>query len=157
MRPLIGIAIGTALAVLVSCASTPPKSPVDYTGPQGRDAIKSVVAENIDQVQQCYAHRLVREENFQCRLTYAIEIDSTGHASEVKLKTANGCKASSPIVSCIKKAIGSWRFHPPVDGEAIEVNYPFVLRKQPTDHMPASVPAKSDAPAAAQDEAPTLE
>ena len=145
-RKLISVVLSIELALLPGCSSAA-KKPVDYAGPEGRDAVKAVVTENLEQVQRCYASRLEREENFQCRLTYTIEIDGKGRASAVQLKGANGCKASSPIVSCIKNAIASWQFHPPADGEAIEVNYPFVLRKQPSDRIPAAMPVAPTAPA----------
>lgn len=114
---------GMALAALTAMFETDPKS----AGRLDKDAIRKVVADNIDEIRHCYNEGLVRDPQLAGRVVVTFVIGTSGAVSSSQV--AESTVRDVQVGNCIATTVGSWTFPAP-EGGSVTVTYPFVLEPE---------------------------
>lgn len=94
-----------------------------------KDAIRTVVRANIDQIRQCYNDGLARDRTLAGRVTVRFEIDMAGAVRRARVHATTLPLWARYVDRCIVRAVRRWQFPAPEgDGDGtVVVTYPFVL------------------------------
>jgi hypothetical protein len=98
--------------------------------PEGKtlsqEAISRVINERKKSVSICYQQSLRGNEDLRGKLEFTVTIERTGAVSRASIETT--AFKGTKLARCIANKIRDWRF-PPFEGEAQQVQVPFVLEK----------------------------
>ncbi|MCP3686855.1 MAG: AgmX/PglI C-terminal domain-containing protein [Gammaproteobacteria bacterium] len=97
---------------------------VSISGGLSRNAVKSVIDENMADIVFCYETALVNDPGISGKVIYEWKVKLSGNVGEVKVKSSS--VKSDSLHGCISSSIASWRFPSP-QGSAVFVSYPFVF------------------------------
>ncbi len=97
---------------------------VSISGGLSRNAVKSVIDENMADIVFCYETALVNDPGISGKVMYEWKVKLSGNVGEVKVKSSS--VKSDSLHGCISSSIASWKFPSP-QGSAVFVSYPFVF------------------------------
>ncbi|MCA9581434.1 MAG: AgmX/PglI C-terminal domain-containing protein [Myxococcales bacterium] len=96
----------------------------DCSGSVAPAAALAVVRSNNQQVRTCYERRLKVNHQLQGTVRVTLRIDRTGNVSATQ---TGGSLKDPEVLSCIRRAAGSWKFPVPEGGACAIVQAPFNL------------------------------
>lgn len=111
-----------------SSARMAPASAATIEGKLDKDTIRAVVREHIDEIQACYQEALMRDPELVGRVVVKFVIAPDGRVRENVVTDTDF--ADLPMTLCIADAVTNWRFPEPADGNAVSVEYPFLLESE---------------------------
>lgn len=89
----------------------------------GKEVIRRVIRQHINEVRHCYEKGLMEEPDLEGRVDVGFVIKGDGAVGGAKIK--NSTLGSKPVESCITKAIERWTFPAPEGCGVVIVSYPF--------------------------------
>jgi hypothetical protein len=89
----------------------------------GKEAIRRVIRQHINEVRHCYEKGLMEEPDLEGRVSVGFVIKGDGAVGGAKIKDST--LGSKPVESCITKAIERWTFPAPEGCGVVIVSYPF--------------------------------
>lgn len=111
-----------------SSARMAPASATEVEGKLDKDEIRNVVREHIGEVQTCYQAGLERDAALAGRIAVTFVIAPDGRVRESVVTESD--LGDTAVSDCIARAITTWRFPEPEDGNAVSVVYPFLLESE---------------------------
>ncbi|MBL8945454.1 MAG: TonB family protein [Myxococcales bacterium] len=111
-----------------SSARLAPASATEVEGKLDKDEIRNVVREHIGDIQTCYQDGLARDATLAGRVAVTFVIAPDGRVRDSVVSESD--LGDTAVSDCIARAITTWRFPEPDDGNAVSVVYPFLLESE---------------------------
>jgi hypothetical protein len=101
----------------------------DCSGDLASAKVNAVMAENREQVRNCYERRLKINNVLAGNLNLRLKVNATG---SVAATAVGGSLGDNEVFSCVRNLTKLWKFPPPAGGECAVVQVPFKFspRKQ---------------------------
>lgn len=112
--------------------ATRPAPPVRVSAPRvsgalAPDAVRRVVMRNARQISRCYERALARSPDLQGRIVVHFVIAGQGLVTSAII--TEDSVPNPALRQCVTNAVRAWRFPATEGGEAVTVDYPFVLQR----------------------------
>jgi TonB family protein len=117
----------TATTSETSVATNEPAKSEEPKGALDKDIIRRVVRSHIQEIVACYNQGLGRDGSMKGRVMIEFTIGPTGTISAANIKSNE--LGDAEVAECIRKAVATWVFPPPVGGGNVVVAYPFLLQR----------------------------
>ncbi len=122
------IRLGTYLATLLLFVPSLgwSASSVDYSTPEGREAIRSIIHANVSQATYCFAEAQETDPALKGKLVFSFSINANGRASNPAPIEATGIPADHALAKCIAHLLETLEFPTAVRDQTVTVErFPF--------------------------------